>query len=346
MKRVFAIIIALVMAAALMPAAIAGGVSGEEISVTYTGATVNATNLSAGGTFNFTLGVSANSAMWSGHWEIDYPEEYVTPTAYSFTWSGSLMSQIQQTIDNDTQTSDVPAFVCALTNEEVADPGAEIDNYYTIIGMYLSSFDFGGMQAGGNFARITYRMHTIPDSADISHDASGYYMEFPIIVRESTYWTPGMQIGAPGSFLDHETVNVVNGKVYVRPMHTVNFYGFNGELLKTQRVRHGNSASAPTVPSIVTANNGPYVFYGWDGSYTNVQSNIDIHALYTLLGDVNIDGVVDSVDALMSLRKALTIDELTAQQIAAADINMDGEVRSDDALTILRYSLGILDGLL
>lgn len=329
-----------------MPAAIAKDVSADDISVSYYGATVNANNVNVGGTFNFTLGVSANSCMWSGHWLIDYPEEYVTPTAYSFTWSGSLLNQIQQTIDNDNQSSDVPAFVCALTNAETSDTGAEVDNYYTIIGMYLTSFDFGGMQAGGNFARVTYRLTAIPDSANICHDSAGYYMEFPIIVRESCYWVPGTQIGSNGYYHDHENVQVTNGKVYVKANHTVNFYGFDGELISTRKVRHGNSASAPSVPEIVMAENGPYVFYGWDAAFTNVTGDLEVHALYTLLGDVDFNDRVDSVDALMTLRSALEIETLTPRQIAAADVNRDGEVRSDDALRILRLSLGIVDGLL
>lgn len=65
--------------------------------------------------------------------------------------------------------------------------------------------------------------------------------------------------------------------------------------------------------------------------------------LDVLIGDVNFDGVVDSVDALMVLRYSLDIEELTPEQLARADVNGDGEVDSVDALTILRISLGIGD---
>lgn len=100
--------------------------------------------------------------------------------------------------------------------------------------------------------------------------------------------------------------------------------------------------------------NGSYTFK-WDytkdysldvgedtGWLDNVMYSGD-PGLDVLIGDVNFDGVVDSVDALMVLRYSLDIEELTPEQLARADVNGDGEVDSVDALTILRISLGIGD---
>ena len=58
------------------------------------------------------------------------------------------------------------------------------------------------------------------------------------------------------------------------------------------------------------------------------------------LGDVNMDGVINSLDALLVLRASLVIAELTEEQMALADINGDGEVSATDALMIMRISLG------
>lgn len=58
-------------------------------------------------------------------------------------------------------------------------------------------------------------------------------------------------------------------------------------------------------------------------------------------GDVNADGMVDSSDALIILRSAMGLTQLTAQQAASADVNGDGSVDSADALMILRNSMGL-----
>lgn len=56
-------------------------------------------------------------------------------------------------------------------------------------------------------------------------------------------------------------------------------------------------------------------------------------------GDVNMDGTVDAVDALLAMRQALGIITLTAEQAALADMNSDNAVTSTDALLILRAAL-------
>ena len=61
-------------------------------------------------------------------------------------------------------------------------------------------------------------------------------------------------------------------------------------------------------------------------------------------GDVSMDGVVDSIDALLVLRYALGIAELGDGE-AYADVNGDGAIGTTDALIILRYALGLIDSL-
>ena len=59
-------------------------------------------------------------------------------------------------------------------------------------------------------------------------------------------------------------------------------------------------------------------------------------------GDVDLNGVVDSADALYALRCALNIIELSETQLAAADVTGDGVCDSTDALMILRFALGLI----
>ncbi len=60
--------------------------------------------------------------------------------------------------------------------------------------------------------------------------------------------------------------------------------------------------------------------------------------------DVNGDGKVNSVDALLILRYSIGFNELISSQTAFlnADVNGDGKVNSADALIVLRISIGVL----
>lgn len=55
------------------------------------------------------------------------------------------------------------------------------------------------------------------------------------------------------------------------------------------------------LPHLLPAHDG-YVFTGWNGSLVNVTENRTVTAEYSLLGDVDGDGVVTSADALTVLR--------------------------------------------
>lgn len=56
---------------------------------------------------------------------------------------------------------------------------------------------------------------------------------------------------------------------------------------------------------------------------------------YTL-GDVNLDGKVNTTDARLALRGAAKLEALTPQQILAADVNKNGKADTSDARKILR----------
>lgn len=56
------------------------------------------------------------------------------------------------------------------------------------------------------------------------------------------------------------------------------------------------------------------------------------------LGDVNLDGKVNTSDARLALRGAATLETLTDQQVLAADVNKNGKVDTSDARKILRVA--------
>ena len=66
-----------------------------------------------------------------------------------------------------------------------------------------------------------------------------------------------------------------------------------------------------------------------------------------MLGDVNNDGVVDAVDATLTLRAYTRIlsnmdSGLTLAEAAAADVDGDGAITGIDATLILRYYTYVL----
>lgn len=60
-----------------------------------------------------------------------------------------------------------------------------------------------------------------------------------------------------------------------------------------------------------------------------------------LLGDVNLDGMVNASDASELLRAIVSVTELTGQQLLNADVNQDGKVDASDASVILRILVGL-----
>ncbi|MBR3383439.1 MAG: Ig-like domain-containing protein [Clostridia bacterium] len=68
--------------------------------------------------------------------------------------------------------------------------------------------------------------------------------------------------------------------------------------------------------------------------------NVVYNRAYTP-GDVDNNGIVDSVDALIILRSTMDLVTLTSSQTLAADYNGDGVVNSLDAIAILRDSMNI-----
>ena len=63
----------------------------------------------------------------------------------------------------------------------------------------------------------------------------------------------------------------------------------------------------------------------------------------SILGDVDQDGEVTVADALLALRCAMGVAELTEEQLAQMDVNGDGVYDLVDATLILRYAMGVIE---
>ena len=78
-----------------------------------------------------------------------------------------------------------------------------------------------------------------------------------------------------------------------------------------------------------------------DGGFTD-QITITVTAA-PQMGDVNLDGYVDSGDAMLCLRAAVGAYTVPEEMRPYADLNHDGLVDAGDAVRILRYDAGLLD---
>ncbi len=124
--------------------------------------------------------------------------------------------------------------------------------------------------------------------------------------------------------------------------HTVTFVDWNGAVLSVQQVEEGHAAAAPADPV-----RPGYTFVGWDVDFSNVTSDLTVTAQYEentpagLIGDCDLNGVVNATDALLALRHSMSIEQLTGQGLLNGDVNGDGSVNATDAVLIMRIALSI-----
>ena len=76
-----------------------------------------------------------------------------------------------------------------------------------------------------------------------------------------------------------------------------------------------------------------------DGSIAIIEI---VFAPSFVLGDVNADGCVNAYDAILIMRYALGLIELTDKQLLAANTNSDSVVNASDAIVIMRKTLGLI----
>ena len=119
---------------------------------------------------------------------------------------------------------------------------------------------------------------------------------------------------------------------------TINVYevtlidGFNGDPIAVLYIEHGRDAVLPDAPE-----HAGYIFDRWDGDPTNVTENRTITACYWMIGDVNHDGEITTYDALLIMRYALGLE--TEGNELIMDFDGNGCVDSLDALLVLRRSI-------
>lgn len=90
---------------------------------------------------------------------------------------------------------------------------------------------------------------------------------------------------------------------------------------------------------LLVVNGAVFNNYGAEGATLTVNVTTDVSE--KLLGDVNLDGVVNSIDAALILKYVAGLDELSEKQLENGDFNGDGVVNSIDASLILSFGAGL-----
>ncbi|MBR3382199.1 MAG: Ig-like domain-containing protein [Clostridia bacterium] len=114
-----------------------------------------------------------------------------------------------------------------------------------------------------------------------------------------------------------------------------------------------NGSADFTTYTWTASGNGTYTFkwsyekdysvdYGRDTGYLDNVSYSGDPGSDILMGDVDMNGTVNSADALLLLRYIMDLEYLNSDQLLRADVTQDGAVHADDALLILRRTMDLV----
>lgn len=111
----------------------------------------------------------------------------------------------------------------------------------------------------------------------------------------------------------------------------------------TLRTSHENGM-ASAVNSSGNADSGVNIYSATGGIVPAMVINPEKSITRAEKGDLDLDGKVNSGDALIMLKHAVGLEEIKEDLKLSADINNDGKINSADALFVLRYSVGMIGG--
>ena len=83
-----------------------------------------------------------------------------------------------------------------------------------------------------------------------------------------------------------------------------------------------------------------WVFAGWDADFSNVTGNLNVHAIYGLLGDADCNGEVNFADISLIYQYIIGASPLTAEGLINADFDQNGDVLFSDISAIYPMILG------
>jgi uncharacterized repeat protein (TIGR02543 family) len=155
----------------------------------------------------------------------------------------------------------------------------------------------------------------------------------PPIVTKPGYTFAGWWPEMPATVPERNTVYTAQWQVN---SYFITFDANGGTGGTEDFMEYGEAITAPPV------SRAGYIFTGWSQAVPATVGTEDatFTAQWNSIGDINNDGRISSVDALMALQAASEIITLTATQLLVADVDINNTVSSVDALKILQFSTG------
>lgn len=155
----------------------------------------------------------------------------------------------------------------------------------------------------------TYYLHAVNRLGYI-----GTYEEWIILIKKGE---TGDIIKAEFN-LEHDFIitlsnlqTIIVGKMQLL-VYTVSFYDFYGTLITSIHVEEGDAATPPNAPEV-----SDYTFTGWDQTFDNVQSNLEVHAVYEFTGSTvsveNADELILSLTRLQEAQFSVNLDSIFSQ---------------------------------
>lgn len=250
-----------------------------------------------------------------------FSEYRLTLVNFWATWSAPCLSQLElyQTAYDSWHENGVNV-IGLLCEDGTSTVSAAVD--------YLSAngYTYPNIRADDVWDNVTSQSEYLPQTFFITSD--GTIVEF-----------------FPGIYSDYASLDArIEALIeqYAMQTYTVVFIdGHTGAIIETQQISYGGAALPPDPPS-----HAGYAFWAWSGEYSCIVSDTEITANYIpisdiIQGDANNDGHVTTDDALLTLRTALGLSDLTEYIEIASDMNGDGKVDPSDALLLLRCAIGL-----
>ena len=138
---------------------------------------------------------------------------------------------------------------------------------------------------GDSSKRVIEQQLTTTSSTTLTADVSSYMSDLT-----SLSITPSVSTTRSGTFTLYEVYIDVDYTIV--QTYTVTFKDYNGNVLNTQTVEEGRSATNPGYPS-----RDGYLCIGWDNDYSNVTSDIDVTAQYVQEQSVPSNNIMTTFDS-------------------------------------------------
>jgi len=183
-----------------------------------------------------------------------------------------------------------------ISGNTTEDKGGGVYNHYST-GYYINSFLMEGGKISGNTAESgggiyidpnQYNLITTTANAKFSDNKAAAAYEYGLNKKGALGDYPNIDWSGDNSIpathlLNNYDINYLLGNPVV--YFTVTFVDWDDTVLKTENVRYGNSATAPSDPT-----RDGYTFTGWDFDFANVTQDITVIALYSFNDNDNGNG--------------------------------------------------------